>query len=91
MTKKPRLAPIQFQNQQGGQIPTGSGRVARIKRNIHRTIKNFSSCKTCMISMKRFQQVEDWHFRCLKAARTREKEFPEAEPDQLYEENRSDN
>jgi hypothetical protein len=27
----------------------------RIKRNIHGTIKNFSSCKTCMISVKRFQ------------------------------------
>jgi hypothetical protein len=62
----------------------------RIKRNIHLTIKNFSSCETCMISMNRFQRMEGWHRRCLNAARTREKAFPDSEPEQLYEENRSD-
>lgn len=62
----------------------------RIKRNIHLMLKNFSSCKTCMISMKRFQCVPCWHRRCLNAARTREMQFPVTEPDSLYEENRSD-
>jgi len=52
-----------------------------IKRNIHQTVKNFSSCKTCMISMKRIQHVRHWHCRCLNAARTPGKRhFPTPNP-----------
>ena len=61
-----------------------------IKINIHQMIKNFSTCKTCMISMNHLQVARPWHRRCLNPARTREMRFPVTEPEQLYEENRSD-
>ena len=32
--------------------------------------------------MKRFQRLGGWHFRCLNGDRTREKAFPDSEPDQ---------
>ena len=81
---------LPFQKATPWSIPNRGRELARIKRNIHLTVKNFSSCKTCMIPMKRFQRTAGWHRRCLNAARTREMRFPVTEPEQPYEENRSD-
>jgi len=79
-----------FQKATTWSIPNRVIPLRRIKRNIHCTNQNFSSCKTCMIWMNWFQHADGWHRRCLNAARTREMRFPVTEPEQLYEENRSD-